>query len=116
MAVTGRGAESNEMEPWVMAWCKIVVRSWIDPGFKDEVLGAGAARLRELCFEMGYELPADIELTVRLVAEPVYVLPTRVGASRIELLLPPPPVSEHQMIAIADYVRAGGMSPPFCCC
>jgi hypothetical protein len=114
METASRGVDPNQQEQWSMAWSRVVVRSWVEPDFRNEVLRADAGRLRELCREMGYEVPADIDVVVREVED------TRAACSssahRLELPLPPPPPAESLAIALEDYASAGVRSPPFCCC
>lgn len=119
MEVTSRSVDQGQWEQWLLAWNRIVVRSWTEPGFRNEVLSADASRLRELCREMGYELPASVELVVREVKEEQPGVPVASASAcngRIELPLPPPPPAEFLAIALEDYACAQAQSPPFCCC
>jgi hypothetical protein len=119
MEVTSRSVDPGQLEQWSLAWNRIVARSWMEPGFRNEVLSADASRLRELCREMGYEVPENVELVVLEVKEGQPGLPVvRAPAcnDRIELPLPPPPPAELLAIALEDYACAQAQSPPFCCC
>jgi ribosomally synthesized peptide (two-chain TOMM family) len=119
------------MGPWregAVAWSRIVARSWADAGFREELLRADGERLRAICREMGYELPANVELKVCPLESaepgnsgdggegwrhlPGESLPGNV--IRVEAVLPPPPKAEHLEIAIVDYLRTEMAGA--CCC
>jgi hypothetical protein len=53
-----------EREQCTLAWSRIIVRSWADEGFRQQVLQADEHLLRQLCREEGYELPAQVALKV----------------------------------------------------
>jgi hypothetical protein len=112
MAMAGRGAAPGWQEEWLMGWSRIVARSWVEPGFRDEVLRADDGRLRELYRELGYEVPRDVELVVREVEDAR--AECRHSEHRFELTLPPPPPSELMAIALEDYVGDDVRSPPVC--
>ncbi len=119
MEVMNQSVDPGQREQWSLAWNRIVVRSWMEPGFRNEVLSADASKLRELCREMGYEVPTSVELVVREVSEEQPGVPMASAPAcndRIELLLPPPPPAEFLAIALEDYACAQSQSPPFCCC
>jgi ribosomally synthesized peptide (two-chain TOMM family) len=118
----------DEQQLYTVAWSRIVARAWADAGFRQELLQADSARLREIYRELGYELPANIELKVRPLesAEPGN---TREGMEgwrclrnelrpgeviQVEAVLPPAPKAEHLEIAVMDYLRTE--MADLCCC
>lgn len=105
-----RGVGSGRAEEWMLGWSRLVARAWVEPGFRNEVLRADGGRLRELYRELGYEVPAGVDLVVREVEDAR--AECRSSENRIELPLPPPPSSDLLAIALMTYVDDDSKVPP----
>ncbi|WP_438019719.1 BMA_0021/BMA_0022 family TOMM bacteriocin [Sorangium sp. So ce315] len=115
-------AAAEMLRAFQSAWLRAVALAWRDPG-KLELLKKDPRRfLRSHC---DYDLPRDLELTIREAQESppadqrrwawdgrreAWCLP----GPQITLYVPPPPELAEQAVALAE-LGDPGKTPPVCC-
>jgi ribosomally synthesized peptide (two-chain TOMM family) len=109
-----------EQRRWQLVWMRLIADAWKKPAFRKQITNPDTDLHKILEEKYGYVLNELLKLTIvdtegQVKAKPGAKKPfDKLPKMELKIALPPPPRSDLQAIALADYADAG-RSYPFTC-